>query len=132
MARAVVAVVSDQLPPSAALERDSVWLGRIPACLPVLVPRVWAVVAVAAIGAMDKGRALLARWELEQQDPNSPRPPPPARRVDVASSRAVLAFWGFLQNFVRVQEEASTWGAGVPPTHPFLRRVGGRLEVGMG
>jgi hypothetical protein len=129
VALAVVAAINERLPPAAALTRDGVWLGQVPACQPALDPGVWAVVAVSAIWAMDRGRALLARWALS--DPGEP-PPPASRRVAVASSRAVLAFWASLQDFVVVQRGPSKWVGRVSTTHPFLKRVGDRLAMSMG
>ena len=134
MARAVVEAVSEQLPSASALARDNVWLGQVPACQPALEPGVWTVVAVAAIWGMKRGRAVLTRWALpeEKQDPRWPPPPLANRRVEVASSRAVLAFWACLQDFVCVQRGPSGWMSGLPESHPFLRRMGVRLEVSVG
>jgi hypothetical protein len=132
VARAVVAALQAELPPSAAaLGRENIWLGRPPLGGNALDQGVWGVVALSAIAAMAKGMTVLSAWARpEAGRPERPPPPPPGRRVAVASSRAVLAFWAGLQDFVCVQRGPAKWVAGVPPAHPFLRRdAGGRFEV---
>jgi hypothetical protein len=128
VAAAVAQAVRGQLPPLVSLRREHVWLGREPAC-DLIAGGIWDVVAVAAIGAMAKGRALLVKWELGPAPPAAEAGPPADRRVAIAASDAVLAFWAGLQDFASLQHWPRGWLAGLPAGSLFLRPQGNRLIV---
>lgn len=96
------------------LQQWHVWLCQKPRRAP-LRPVVWRVVAVAALHAMDRGRAVM--WH---QYHNS-RQTPAAAVLQAARERAAAEFWLALQVFAQEAQPDSQqgWGA-VQADHPFL------------
>jgi hypothetical protein len=127
VAAAVVGAIRAQLPPCVSLGREHVWLGKGPAC--DLDGGIWDVVAVAAIGAMAEGRALLVRWELAPEPPAAGAGPPADSRVAVASRQAVMSFWAGLQEFASLQRWPRGWAVSLPARSRFLRPQGNTLVV---
>jgi hypothetical protein len=115
VAVAVVAAIRQQLPGQPVVCCHHIWLAVPPAC-PVRCHRgVWSVVALAALLAMDKGRALLCKWKLD----------PPQRSLDqqlhAVKRVAVVSFWDMLQDFVALGMCPQPWLAQIGEAHPFLR-----------
>jgi hypothetical protein len=138
--------------PSGAVSKAAVWLLGPPP-LPHVHPPVWQLVSLAAVAAMEYGRALL--W-AHRHGPSWPDPGPAglallactplppdvlahhivprvqaARAVVVqAVSRAAAArFWLLLQDFVDAHPVMPGWPV-LPAAHPFLfGGPGGRLAV---
>jgi hypothetical protein len=90
-------------------------------------------VAAAAIAAMSFGRKNLIRLHLGQQEELGEGQTlitdyfpvvagaPPTTILQRACHRAAAWFWCLLQDFTSLQSGIPTaWGAGPPPTHPFL------------
>lgn len=130
MAKGVVGVLQQQLPADAAqLQPVHLWLGRMPHA--GMHMGVWRVVLLAALQAMDKGRRLLAKWQLQQQQgqvmPQHIMSQP--QRITVATQVAVATVWDMLQDFVSLRLCPPTWLLHLAPGHPFLAvRVNARGE----
>ena len=110
------------------LTQAQLWLARAPAGVH---QGVWFVVVLAAVRAMNKGRAALTGWRLAQ-GVVAPHPTamPAAQQVEVAARVAVGFFWDGLQDYVGGGGWADCWGpASVQAPHPFIQRVGGALVV---
>ena len=86
VARAVRRQVALGLPPGAVVQRADLWLLHPPAGALGLCPRAWALVALAALTAMEHGRKYL--WALR----NSPEWPDPGPAGHVALARALPNF----------------------------------------
>ena len=152
MAKAVRAQLELGLPGVAVL-RVHVWLLQAPAVPPGLCPRAWALVALAALAAMEHGRRHLYALRV---GPTWPDPGPAGHRVlhgalppflfdghvrqhIMAERDAIVArvsnaaagrFWHLLQDFASAQGVAPR-GWAVGPEHPFLRVApgDGRLQL---
>jgi hypothetical protein len=104
------------LPPPVLVPQHAVWL-LTPPC-PGLDKSVWALVAVAAVAAMEFGRQLL--WVLRPAD---------VAGVAVVSNRAVARFWRLLADCAAdIRFAPAAWR--VRSDHPFIYAVAGsRLHV---
>lgn len=107
--------------------RASVWLLGPPPRLGVHGDA-WALVCLAAVAAMEHGRAHL--WALHHQGGGAGAPLPPARVSAVAAS-AVASFWRVLHDFAAAggPELAERWG--LQPEHPFLAPAGPARGLGV-
>jgi hypothetical protein len=101
-----------------AVERHHVWLLRPPQGAPVN-EGVWLVVSLAALAAMEAGRAAL--WAGGNGLVLSP-----AAVADLAQ-RVALEFWASLSDYAAWAPSASH--EGLLSDHPFLRVSAGRLHV---
>ena len=100
--------------------RASVWLLGPPPS-PGTHDAAWTLVCLAAVAAMDHGRALL--WGLHVRAGRSPVALSP-EQVAAASASAVARFWHVLQDFAADSEGPSAaWQ--LPPGHPFLAQAPG-------
>jgi hypothetical protein len=90
-----------------ALPRSNLWLIVPPT--PTISPEVWTLVCLAAISAMDYGRARL--WSAPS---------------DTSSSHCIAHFWHALQSFASSSQHLH-WA--LPTIHPFLCTVDGILQV---
>jgi hypothetical protein len=90
-----------------ALPRSNLWLVVPPT--PTINPEVWTLVCLAAISAMDYGRARL--WSAPS---------------DFSSSNCIAHFWHTLQSFASSSQHFH-WT--LPATHPFLCTIDGILQV---
>lgn len=123
VAQAVVAALQAQLP-GGPIQPRHVWLMVPPAGVQ---PRLWEVVCLAAVEAMEAGRKALwaaAFGRAEQGGAEAAAAEPlPAQAVAAAAAKAVACFWGALEDLVadggshRVPVDLRS----VPPQHPFLR-----------
>jgi hypothetical protein len=109
------------------VQRSSLWLLGPPP-LPDLHLGVWRLACLAAIGAMEHGRALLwARF-------HSPAWPADAdaaacsRVVTGVGNAAAARFWHHLQDFTHVHPQGLP-GWDLPPSHRLLTLRGGRLSL---
>ena len=94
---------------------------------------VWDLVCLAAIHAMDRGRAYMCARVLEGRSQRG-------ATLAAAAGRKVLAdFWGNLADFCGLNVAPKKWKDDVPADHPFLqydsahtrwhvRRLGGGLS----
>ncbi|GFR43104.1 hypothetical protein Agub_g3953, partial [Astrephomene gubernaculifera] len=119
VARAVVEQLEVTL--GIAVPRAALWLALPPSGVQQCV---WDVVVLAALSAMEEGRRLLRARVRESGSAGVV----PGLAAVVALS-AVSWFWGQLRGFACLGVPRRGW-AGVGPSHPFLRIVGGRFSVG--
>ena len=117
----VARAVRDQLALGlgAAPDRAAVWLLRMPPGEGV-DPRAWVLVCLAAVSAMEHGRALLwALWHQARLAGASGADPTAlvAHDVAAAAASAVARFWHVLDDFCR-SAVVVQWG--LPPHHPFI------------
>jgi hypothetical protein len=130
VAEAVRGEMQRALPPGAPpLAREQLWLARGPAGVH---KGVWLVVVLAAVRAMDRGRAALTSWRLAagQEAPPPAALLPEAAQVAAAGTIAAAAFWELLQDYVGGGKWADCWDeASVSALHPFIRRAGSALVV---
>ena len=102
VAQAVVAEVQRCLPPSAGfVTRSHFWLLRAPAGQ---FPQAWAVVALAALAAMESARRVQTR-RARSQGGAAPVP------VQALSCRAVAAFWARIAEFCALGLAPDAWRA---------------------
>ena len=96
-----------------SISRAHVLLFRRPAsaCAP-LHQSLWDVAALAALGAMDFGRRVLARLAIHAVL-DAPA------MVAIAARRAKMQFWRLLFEFAAFNRASRGW-AGVSPSHPLL------------
>jgi exonuclease III len=121
VAQHVVCVVQAQLPQGTPpLQTSNLLLGRVPYA--GMHAGVWAVVVLAALNAMEKGRSLLTLWALQQmrgevvpQHLHSV-----AQRLQVAAQVARSTFWDMLQDFVSVRLCPPAWLLQLTSAHPLL------------
>ncbi len=117
---AIVASMTQGAPPPAfAAPEVHLWLMHPPP-LPSIHAGPWRVICLAAVTAMDFGRATLYR--LSHPPPSQgPRPPsPPVSPVLAASRRAVARFWDLLLHATASRPTPPADWAGVGPSHPLL------------
>jgi hypothetical protein len=110
-----------------AVGRASLWLLIPPTDAPASVPpAVWRLVCLAALDAMELGRASLWSAHMEAGRPAVPGPAW-AATVQAAGNRAAARLWATLEDFARdhAREVPESWG--VTATSPFLRLLGGEL-----
>jgi hypothetical protein len=124
VAGAVLDEVRQGLPQGTSLQREHIWLGRVPGCQ--IDSGVWRVVAVAAIEAMAKGRSRLVREKLSS---NAGDPPPGAEAAAAAGACAARIFWASLQDFVSMKQWPRVWVDRLARDASFLQSRGGTLVV---
>jgi hypothetical protein len=124
VATAVLDAVRLGLPLGTSLRREHVWLGRAPGCR--IDSGVWQVVAVAALGAMAKGRGFLIKEKLSLM---SGDPPPGAAEAAAAGAHAAQFFWTSLQEFVSMRQWPRGWVDQLAEGSLFLQSHGGTLVV---
>ena len=61
--------------------------------------------------------------------PAAPDPDDPSQFISVASRCACKYFWTLLSDFVALGCAPASWSESLPPSHPFFRVVGGRLQL---
>ncbi len=127
VAAAVCAQVSAQLP--VPVTRPQLWLVEPPEGVESCV---WDVVALAALTAMERGRAHLravvrggGAGQGTQAAEGQPVVAPP---LDRAVARAEAAFWASLEGFAALGQPRGTGWQAVGPEHPFLAVSEGRLR----
>jgi hypothetical protein len=94
--------------------RTQLWLVRAP---DGVVPAVWDVVCLAALGAMEYGRRYLRSPRLGA-----------TRRVERACCRVTADFWAALHDFAELGVPEHGW-TDVSAAHPFLAVAGGAVVV---
>ena len=101
--------------PLQSLRRGHLWLARPPQGIN---QGVWDVVALAAVAAMEKGRAFMVAEHLYASPPIPAGPALAAR----GGSRARIVFWELLHEFAAmgVLPKGGRHGPPVDETHPFL------------
>ena len=111
---------------AAAITQPSVWL-MAPCPCPAVHPPVWALSSLAAVAAMEHGRALLwAHRHSPAWEAAADRPALVASVANVAAAR----FWLILQDVADAcVPPPAGWQLG--PDHPFLCVRGGLLEANL-
>jgi len=152
VAQAVRDQISAALPPGTPLARHHVWLATTPIASPALTTDIWRLVSVAALSAMEWGRACLwaRRHSATWPDPGPTglrhlavatgsdildfhiRPMVLAARDDAVRAVARLAaarFWMHLQDFVSDYPRGPPAWLALPADHLFVASVGGAYRV---
>ena len=101
-----------------AFQRHHLWLVM---CPPGLHERVWDLVVLAALSALERGRQLMYRaWERETALSR--------RALLVISTQVIADFWARLASFAALGLPPRGWDT-VPPDHVFLAGVSGRVVL---
>ena len=112
---AIVAAAASAGHPLPELDRAHIWLARSP---PGMHQGVWDVVALAAVGAMDKARRFM--W-AQRTDPTTHMQSGPIL-ASMGAMRAVATFWELLQDFAAIGRipAGPADGPALGTAHPFL------------
>ena len=120
VARAVRQQLAAALPAGVAVRRANIWLLRPPAGVQGLCPRAWALVALAALEAMEFGRRYLYALRVSPEWPD----PGPAGHVALARALPNFIFAAHVRRHIMAARDALVQRVANAATGRFWRTLG--------
>lgn len=146
VAQGVYEAIQHNTPGQQPIGRSNIWLPHSPH--PHVDDRVWLVVCLAALSAMETGRKRLASLHYQHHHALPPSAsqtlitdffaplnqqtlPPRMTPVEIARRHAVMQFWANLHNFAAkgVHGNSMRWVSNLNAAHPFLAYSNGIILV---